>query len=34
MRHFQNKGDKETALKTMDPEAIPGHPGIPDEVAH
>lgn len=29
---FQNREDKETALKTMDPEAITGHPKIPDEV--
>jgi hypothetical protein len=31
---FQNKENKETALKTMDPESIPGHPKIPDEVIH
>jgi hypothetical protein len=31
---FQNRNNKETALKTMDPESIPGHPKIPDEVIH
>ena len=31
---FQNRNDKETALKTMDPESAPGHPKIPDEVIH
>jgi hypothetical protein len=31
---FQNRNDKETALKTMDPESMPGHPRIPDEVIH
>jgi hypothetical protein len=31
---FQNRNDKETALKTMDPDAIPGHPKVPDEVLH
>jgi hypothetical protein len=31
---FQNREDKETALKTMDPEIIPSHPKIPDEVIH
>jgi hypothetical protein len=31
---FQNKENKETALKTMDPESIPGHPKVPDEVIH
>jgi len=31
---FQNRDDKETALKTMDPESIPGHPKVPDEVIH
>jgi hypothetical protein len=31
---FQNRDNKETALKTMDPESIPGHPKVPDEVIH
>ena len=31
---FQNRNNKETALKTMDPESIPGHPKIPDEIIH
>jgi hypothetical protein len=31
---FQNRDNKETALKTMDPASIPGHPKIPDEVIH
>jgi len=31
---FQNRDDKETALKTMDPESVPGHPKVPDEVIH
>jgi hypothetical protein len=31
---FQNRNDKETALKTMDPDAMPGHPKVPDEVLH
>jgi hypothetical protein len=29
---FQNRNDKQSALKTMDPDAIPGHPTVPDEV--
>jgi hypothetical protein len=31
---FQNRKDKEMALKTMDPYAAPGHPAVPDEVVH
>jgi hypothetical protein len=31
---FLNRDNKETAVKTMDPEAMPGHPKIPDEVLH
>jgi hypothetical protein len=31
---FQNRDNKETALKTIDPESIPGHPKVPDEVIH
>ena len=31
---FLNRENKETALKPMDPEAMPGHPQIPDEVLH
>ena len=31
---FQNRDNKETALKTMDPESVPGHPKVPDEVIH
>ena len=31
---FLNRENKETALKPMDPEAMPGHPKIPDEVLH
>jgi len=29
---FLNRNDKETALKTMDPDLIPSHPKVPDEV--
>ena len=28
---FQNRNDKETALKTMDLDVIPSHPKVPDE---
>jgi len=28
---MQNRKDKQTALKPMDPYALPGHPKIPDE---
>src|SRR5262245_43817983 len=28
---FENKNDKQSALKTMEPDSIPGHPKIPDE---
>jgi hypothetical protein len=31
---FQNRDNKETALKTIDPESLPGHPKVPDEVIH
>lgn len=31
---FQNRNDKQTALKTMDPDAMPSHPKVPDEVLH
>jgi hypothetical protein len=31
---FQNRDNKETALKTMDPESFPGHPKVSDEVIH
>jgi hypothetical protein len=31
---FLNRDNKETAVKTMDPEGIPGHPKIPDEALH
>jgi hypothetical protein len=31
---FLNRDNKETAVKTMDPEAMPGHPKIPDEALH
>jgi hypothetical protein len=31
---FQNRNDKQSALKTMDPDAMPGHPKVPDEVLH
>jgi hypothetical protein len=31
---FQNQNNKETALKTMDPDSIPSHPKVPDEVLH
>ena len=29
---FQNRNDKQSALKTIDPDSVPGHPKIPDEV--
>ena len=29
---FQNRNDKQSALKPMDPGAVPGHPTVPDEV--
>ncbi len=29
---FQNRHDKQSALKTMDPDSIPSHPTVPDEV--
>jgi hypothetical protein len=29
---FQNRNDKQSALKAMDPDAVPGHPTVPDEV--
>ena len=28
---FQNRHDKQSALKTMDPDASPSHPTVPDE---
>jgi len=31
---LQNRNDKQTALKTMDPDSGPSHPTIPDEVLH
>lgn len=31
---FQNRNDKQSALKTLDPDAMPGHPKVPDEVLH
>jgi len=31
---FQNRNDKEIALKTMDPLSLPSHPKVPDEDAH
>jgi hypothetical protein len=31
---FLNRDNKETAVKTMDPEEMPGHPKIPDEALH
>ncbi|HYR82986.1 MAG TPA: hypothetical protein VE422_02795 [Terriglobia bacterium] len=30
---FQNRDEKQSALKTMDPDSIPAHPRIPDEPA-
>lgn len=31
---FLNRNDKETAVKPIDPQSIPGHPKVPDEVLH
>ncbi len=31
---LQNRNNKQSALKTMDPDGAPGHPKIPDEVIH
>ena len=31
---FLNRDNKETAVKTMDPAEMPGHPKIPDEALH
>jgi hypothetical protein len=31
---FLNRNNKETAVKPIDPESIPGHPKIPDEALH
>ncbi len=31
---FQNRNNKQSALKTMDPDSIPGHPKVPDEPLH
>lgn len=31
---FLNRDDKESAVKPIDPDSVPGHPKIPDEVLH
>jgi len=31
---FQNRNEKQTALKAMDPLSLPSHPKVPDEDAH